>query len=43
VTVGRCTNAGINVGVGGNIGVPALTLLDNPEMALAVLELSVFS
>ena len=35
-------DAGVNVGVGGNIGVPALTLLDNPEMELAVLELSSF-
>ena len=35
-------DAGVNVGVGGNIGVPALTLLDNPDMALAVLELSSF-
>ncbi|MDN3397853.1 UDP-N-acetylmuramoyl-L-alanine--D-glutamate ligase [Psychrobacter sp. APC 3426] len=35
-------DAGINVGVGGNIGVPALTLLDNTEMELAVLELSSF-
>ncbi len=35
-------DAGINVGVGGNIGVPALTLLANPDMALAVLELSSF-
>ncbi len=35
-------DAGINVGVGGNIGVPALTLLENDEMALAVLELSSF-
>ena len=35
-------DAGVNVGVGGNIGVPALTLLNNDEMALAVLELSSF-
>ena len=35
-------DAGINVGVGGNIGVPALSLLANPDMALAVLELSSF-
>jgi UDP-N-acetylmuramoylalanine--D-glutamate ligase len=35
-------NAGINVGVGGNIGVPALSLLANSEMQLAVLELSSF-
>ena len=34
--------AGVNVGVGGNIGLPALTLLDNPDMTLAVLELSSF-
>lgn len=36
------TDAGINVGVGGNIGVPALNLLANPDMQLAVLELSSF-
>lgn len=35
-------DAGINVGVGGNIGVPALSLLSDPDMALAVLELSSF-
>ena len=35
-------DAGVNVGVGGNIGVPALTLLANPGMQLAVLELSSF-
>ncbi|MGO3283032.1 MAG: UDP-N-acetylmuramoyl-L-alanine--D-glutamate ligase, partial [Psychrobacter sp.] len=35
-------DAGVQVGVGGNIGVPALTLLDDKEMALAVLELSSF-
>lgn len=35
-------DAGVNVGVGGNIGVPALTLLDNTDMELAVLELSSF-
>ncbi|MEN2752457.1 UDP-N-acetylmuramoyl-L-alanine--D-glutamate ligase [Psychrobacter sp. FBL11] len=35
-------DAGINVGVGGNIGVPALDLLANNDMALAVLELSSF-
>ena len=38
-------DAGINVGVGGNIGVPALSLLDDPDlndMELAVLELSSF-
>ncbi|MFP3456842.1 UDP-N-acetylmuramoyl-L-alanine--D-glutamate ligase [Psychrobacter sp. SIMBA_152] len=35
-------DAGVNVGVGGNIGVPALTLLDNSGMELAVLELSSF-
>ncbi len=35
-------DAGINVGVGGNIGVPALDLLTDPNMELAVLELSSF-
>lgn len=35
-------DAGINVGVGGNIGVPALTLLEDADMELAVLELSSF-
>ena len=35
-------DAGIKVGVGGNIGVPALTLLDDSDMELAVLELSSF-
>lgn len=35
-------DAGICVGVGGNIGIPALNLLANPEMTLAVLELSSF-
>ncbi|WP_201587028.1 UDP-N-acetylmuramoyl-L-alanine--D-glutamate ligase [Psychrobacter jeotgali] len=35
-------DAGLNVGVGGNIGVPALSLLSNPDMQLAVLELSSF-
>ena len=35
-------DAGVNVGVGGNIGVPALTLLSNSEMELAVIELSSF-
>lgn len=35
-------DAGVNVGVGGNIGVPALTLLTNDDMELAVLELSSF-
>ncbi|MBP8816337.1 MAG: UDP-N-acetylmuramoyl-L-alanine--D-glutamate ligase [Psychrobacter sp.] len=35
-------DAGVNVGVGGNIGVPALTLLSNTEMELVVLELSSF-
>lgn len=35
-------DAGVNVGVGGNIGVPALNLLSNPDMQLAVLELSSF-
>ncbi len=35
-------NAGVKVGVGGNIGVPALTLLDDMDMELAVLELSSF-
>ena len=35
-------DAGINVGVGGNIGVPALNLLADDDMALAVLELSSF-
>lgn len=35
-------DAGVNVGVGGNIGVPALSLLDNADMELAVLELSSF-
>ncbi|MDN5566163.1 MAG: UDP-N-acetylmuramoyl-L-alanine--D-glutamate ligase [Psychrobacter sp.] len=35
-------DAGINVGVGGNIGIPALNLLANPNMQLAVLELSSF-
>ncbi len=34
-------DAGINVGVGGNIGIPALNLL-NSDMDLAVLELSSF-
>ncbi len=36
------SDAGINVGVGGNIGVPALSLLANESMELAVLELSSF-
>ena len=36
------SDAGIDVGVGGNIGVPALNLLSNPNMELAVLELSSF-
>ena len=35
-------DAGVNVGVGGNIGVPALNLLANSDMQLAVLELSSF-
>lgn len=35
-------DAGVNVGVGGNIGVPALSLLSNNEMELAVIELSSF-
>lgn len=35
-------DAGVNAGVGGNIGVPALTLLDDVDMELAVLELSSF-
>lgn len=35
-------DAGVDVGVGGNIGVPALTLLANANMQLAVLELSSF-
>ncbi|PIE47619.1 MAG: UDP-N-acetylmuramoyl-L-alanine--D-glutamate ligase [Gammaproteobacteria bacterium] len=35
-------NAGINVGVGGNIGIPALNLLYDKKMQLAVLELSSF-
>ena len=35
-------DAGIDVGVGGNIGIPALNLLANPNMQLAVLELSSF-
>ena len=35
-------DAGIDVGVGGNIGVPALNLLANKTMQLAVLELSSF-
>lgn len=35
-------DAGVNVGVGGNIGVPALTLLEDAAMELAVLELSSF-
>ena len=35
-------DAGINVGVGGNIGVPALSLLSNKEIELAVIELSSF-
>jgi len=35
-------DAGVQVGVGGNIGVPALNLLANKEMELAVLELSSF-
>lgn len=41
--VGEMANdAGVNVGVGGNIGLPALQLLDNHDMNLAVLELSSF-
>ena len=35
-------DAGVNVGVGGNIGVPALSLLSNSDMELAVIELSSF-
>ncbi|MEC5210662.1 UDP-N-acetylmuramoylalanine--D-glutamate ligase [Psychrobacter sp. PL15] len=35
-------DAGVDVGVGGNIGVPALSLLANANMQLAVLELSSF-
>lgn len=35
-------DAGVDVGVGGNIGVPALNLLANTNMQLAVLELSSF-
>lgn len=35
-------DAGVDVGVGGNIGVPALSLLANTNMQLAVLELSSF-
>ncbi|OXL22806.1 UDP-N-acetylmuramoyl-L-alanine--D-glutamate ligase [Psychrobacter sp. DAB_AL32B] len=35
-------DAGVNVGIGGNIGVPALSLLTNTEMELAVIELSSF-
>lgn len=35
-------DAGVQVGVGGNIGVPALSLLANKDMELAVLELSSF-
>ncbi len=35
-------DAGINVGVGGNIGIPALRLLQDEAMELAVLELSSF-
>lgn len=35
-------DAGINVGVGGNIGIPALSLLEDKNMQLAVLELSSF-
>ncbi|WP_350562240.1 UDP-N-acetylmuramoyl-L-alanine--D-glutamate ligase [Psychrobacter sp. CAL346-MNA-CIBAN-0220] len=35
-------DAGFDVGVGGNIGVPALSLLANTNMQLAVLELSSF-
>jgi UDP-N-acetylmuramoylalanine--D-glutamate ligase len=35
-------DAGVDVGVGGNIGVPALNLLANSNMQLAVLELSSF-
>jgi UDP-N-acetylmuramoylalanine--D-glutamate ligase len=35
-------DAGVDVGVGGNIGVPALSLLTNANMQLAVLELSSF-
>ena len=35
-------DAGVTVGVGGNIGIPALNLLANPDMQLAVLELSSF-
>lgn len=35
-------DVGVEVGVGGNIGVPALSLLANTNMQLAVLELSSF-
>lgn len=35
-------NAGVRVGVGGNIGIPALNLLQDTNMQLAVLELSSF-
>lgn len=35
-------DAGVNVGVGGNIGIPALSLLSNLDMQLVVLELSSF-
>ncbi|WP_352339134.1 UDP-N-acetylmuramoyl-L-alanine--D-glutamate ligase [Psychrobacter sp. 16-MNA-CIBAN-0192] len=35
-------DAGVNVGVGGNIGIPALNLLADKDMQLAVLELSSF-
>ncbi len=37
-----CRAAGWNTGVGGNIGVPALSLLDRPEPDIYVLELSSF-
>ncbi|MHB8741772.1 MAG: UDP-N-acetylmuramoyl-L-alanine--D-glutamate ligase [Sulfuricaulis sp.] len=37
-----CQRAGLNVAVGGNIGVPALSLLVSPEPDVYVLELSSF-
>lgn len=36
------TDAGVQVGVGGNIGTPALELLADPKLEMAVLELSSF-
>lgn len=35
-------NAGLKVGIGGNLGIPALDLITNPEPDLYVLELSSF-